>query len=396
MKTRSIYTIRCLATGIVILTLFAVAMFWLRRVCANMQSDWSDAGREDFEPTLLLSSIMPNEIQADPNIAKQSRLVIGFQRENIQAIRSAAFPPASLSGLRGGLNADVYAWDPPRKGWPGAWLYFDRKLGLIIYYARVSTFDPNARGDAVTQRYAGPEGIGLTPEKSLGRFESPVVSPFLPRWDTCVYDTKLRRFFRLDWRGKQVTMGPQLVKKDAHRPLQLGLFLGKSEGCLYMHTENVMRQVGTKANEEPNLVPVANVRAWGGSDTPVFVLDASGRIDMLDPQTLTITGVAGRLPDIGGPFGSTERSVVQGLFAYEVMPLWLWSATKEPRDSKPLRYLGCAVAALGRDATHYSIQLFNDKGSPVTARSGAIVNRDSGFGTTKYLLENLHPPVRFV
>ena len=389
MKTENKYAIRCLASGFIVLTLFVVLTFWLRWVCMARQSDWSDSGHQYYTIHLSPLPIVPSEIESDPNIVRHSDLLVGFRRGYIQGFKTVGLLPAAAFGSLAGLNSDVYEWEPPHQGSLGSWLYFDRKLGLIVYSAVERAFDPNGNSNTITRRYAGPEGMAKTADKSLGRFESPIASGLWP--GTYIYDAKLRRFFRLNWRGQQVTKGPELNKDDAHRPIQIEGMLGKSGGCLYISPQPPMREIGTKANGDPNLVPAVNLSSWGGPDAPIPILDASGRIDMLDPKTLTITAVAGSLPSIKGPFDSIERSAVQGLFAYQVMPLWLWTA--EPRNNRALQYLGCVVAAINRDATEYSIQVFHSNGNPIGEKTGSIIRPYPGFATTKYLLENLHPPV---
>lgn len=386
MKTDGKYAIRCLASGVIVLTLFVVLMFWLRWACTVMQRDGSDPGRQRHTVNLSPLPIMPSEMESDPNIVRPSSLSVDAFGERIQGFRTMGLLPVRTGtvGPYAGINPDVYWWEPPLEGqYDGSWLYLDRKTGLIVYRCAARLFDPNAGPGTTAQWYAGPEGMAQTAEASLGRFESPIASMLTP----FVYDARLRRFFRLDWPGHRVIKGPELDQADPHRPIQIGTELWKSGGCLSISRVDPMRQVGTKENGDPNLVPVAYLSSRGGL---IPVLDASGRIDMLDPTTLTITAVAGYLPSMEGPFDSTERSAAHGLFAYQVAPVWL--RPTGPWSSDPPQYLGCTVAAINRGATEFSVQVFDRNGTPVAWQTRSIVQRERGLAAMESLVENLHPP----
>jgi hypothetical protein len=383
MKSTSAYAIRCLAGGVIVLTLFTLLTFWLRTACLELGVDEEGPHQREYEVQLSPLPVMPAQFESEPNVVKHSGLAVKVFTQ-IDILRWMGLSDELLDTRR--IDPDVYEWNHGRGGSVTSWLYFDRKLGLFVYCAPRRTFDPNAISDAKTEWYAGPEGMAQAAETSLGRFESPIASRLMAPMTTYVYDARLRRFFKLDWRGQQVAKGPEMEKDDVRQPVRLEGRLGKLEPCLSMRTEPPMRDAGTKASGDPNLIPVVGLRGWGGRDAPISVLDASGRIEMLDPATLTITAVAGYLPSIEGLFGSTERSPVRGLLAYQMQPLWLWTR------SRTSQYLGYGVAAINRDASRISVAVFNDRGT----LAGSVTSEIPGgpaFTTTRYLLENLHPPV---
>jgi hypothetical protein len=384
MKTENKYTIRCLAIGVVTLTLFVVVMFWVRSLFAATQ------GKPERASDRILVSPLPIlrvDAESEPNVTPSS-LDVRFNQDRIGLTMTTGIEGRGEISM---VNGDVYEWDPPRKdGSEGKWLYFDRQLGLLVYRHVARVFDPNASDKLMAQWYAGPEGMARTPEASLGRFRSPIVGPVVSGWIGFVYDGASRRFFKCDWRSQRVTQGPPLDASDEHRPIQL-VWLQKGD-CVGMSFTDPMHAVGKKDNGDPNIVPVTYTRSWGGEDGLIPVLDASGRIDLLKGTTLTyFSRPAGYLPQIENSPGVVEISPAEGLFAYQVMPLWRWS--RSPHTMMPEEYLGCAVAAISRDATKCSVQVFNEWAHVVREERGDLVGTTEAYGSTKYFLESLHPPV---
>jgi len=97
----------------------------------------------------------------------------------------------------------------------------------------------------------------------------------------------------------------------------------------------------------PRLVPLVEPFPYGFDTKRTFVLDASGRIDLLDRETLEIVGRAGVLPVPETLFPQKRRDLVApaDAFAYEFRPVFL---------GEERTYAGCAVAAVSRDATALS------------------------------------------
>jgi hypothetical protein len=135
---------------------------------------------------------------------------------------------------------------------------------------------------------------------------------------------------------------------------------------------------------------------------PLLVLDETGRIDLLDKQTLSFTGIAGRLPAPESVFPSKTYVTAKDLLAYEVLSLAFNTDRK---------YRGMFAAGVGREGIAMALAVFNERGELIktghtksTDRRGrrnipsskAVFWEVPGAPATtaaKYLLENLHPPI---
>lgn len=136
------------------------------------------------------------------------------------------------------------------------------------------------------------------------------------------------------------------------------------------------------------------------------MLDRTGRIDLLDPETLEFVGSAGHLPHLKTLFRSKHLVTPKDLLAYEIKPISLGTDKK---------YGGIFVAALSRESTAMSLAVFDKKGKLIktdyTKAHPRILHRHSKRDipsskaiyfqvpwapvatTVKYLLENLQPPI---
>jgi hypothetical protein len=123
---------------------------------------------------------------------------------------------------------------------------------------------------------------------------------------------------------------------------------------------------------------------------------------LLDKQTLTFAGIAGRLPAPESVFPSKTYVTAKDLLAYEVLSLAFNTDRK---------YRGMFAAGVGREGTAMALAVFNERGELIkrgytkstdrrgrrnTPSSKAVFWEVPGAPATtvaKYLLENLHPPI---
>jgi hypothetical protein len=138
------------------------------------------------------------------------------------------------------------------------------------------------------------------------------------------------------------------------------------------------------------------------------VLDETGRIDLLDKETLEFAGTAGHLPAPQTFFPSKEGVTPQDLLAYKASPLTFTSDNQ---------YRGMFAASVSREGTAMVLAVFDEKGEligskytesrvyvqdEVGSRPKNIASSSVAFfrapwapalTIAKYLLENLQPPV---
>jgi hypothetical protein len=301
---------------------------------------------------------------------------------------------ARAPGMPGARHATVYYYDRKHD----TWLYFDQKTGQIVcHYTYVGKPENMVFGEKV-QLYAGPEGIAQSPDKAMGRFISPIVDAgATPSEPLTLYDKKLHRFFSIDFTKGIVTKGPEPGKDDPHKPIQIGL-LRKNPFFLYLHFN------GGFVRDKP----IVYYSTWDYEGRCLRVLDETGRIDLLDEETLEFAGTVGYLPAPQTFFPSKENVTPQDLLAYQASPLTFTSDNQ---------YRGMFVASVSREGTAMVLAVFNEKGERIDSKyTEAVVHVQDAVGirpekvasssaafsnapgapaltVVKYLLENLHPPI---
>jgi hypothetical protein len=299
------------------------------------------------------------------------------------------------------LKSDNEAWH---------WIYFDKSTGRIVCRYEIKERMPDTTiMRKMVQIYVGPEGISETPDEDTGRFTSPVVDVSDIGWgQLTLYDTKLRQFFAVKFRKEvEFIKGPPLAEDDPHRPVDIGI-LSKNPGVLDMFW--TPPDIKTSQNNQDRTlyrsgkvhIPIRERDSDYRSDQYVLVLDESGRIDLLDRETLEFAGPAGRLP-APETFFPADKPVTPGdLLAYRVLPM----ALKEDH-----KYRGLFAAAVSREGTALALAVFDEKGALIKSentkatdsrgRRGVSSSSAVFFGAPwapvmtigKFLLENLHPPI---
>jgi hypothetical protein len=357
------------------------------------------------------TGLFDEKIEDDPNINNPSYVQAGlpadFRTLGIQDWILARGPTGRLS------NTYFYSYENERD-W--SIIYFDEKTGLIVHrtaYIERRVDRPVQRKQTVL--FAGPKGVSDSADKALGRFADPLVN-FQREWnlypEIFVYDKKLRCFFALDFRDQIVRKGPQLRKCDPHHPTKVHRVRKNwSYSPFSFSPPRVKVPVSTDANEseesqgrtttKPTFKSAIEGFGIDHSGRYVLVLDESGRIDLLDKQTLEFAGPAGFLPAPRTLFDSKDPATPPDLLAYDVFPC---AFVREDR------YLGMCVATVARQGTTMALAVFNEKGNAVknadtmvSARARLSIPSSKavyfsspgapGLTVAKYLLENLQPPI---
>jgi hypothetical protein len=409
MNARKRGLINVVAVGVVVL-LTSLGLFWARCLCGTLRHQVLSevAGPVIIRPSHLL----PGAMEHDPNSAWLS---------SVQARMSAWDPLLAGLGIAryvetrrpGGSRSDIYRWS---RAPDEVWVYFDRSLGLIVYRGKEHW---RRGGGTATARevtlYVGPEGMSTTPDEELGRFVHPLGDFTGQPW--IVYDSAWRRFFVIKNWQRGVASGPQLPPNDTHRPVQISL-LAKNPLSLELAVRfgPPPRRASTDASSGGTGArrPMHSIAGRLPSlEGRALVLDASGRIDLLDLDTLEFVGAVAHLPKPASLFSPQAAATPQDVAAYAVEPVTqTWDDNREAKWS----YAGCAVATLSSDATAVRVEVFDPNGrtaaaaqtefvsyaradehpsGPVDTVGNAYFDVPGAAAVTglKFALESLHPPV---
>jgi hypothetical protein len=433
------YPVKVFATGFVVLALLSIPLFWFRFFCQmSLSIKMPDDAKSVF---IRPSGLVPPEFENDPNVTSHSIVSARMRSKPIFDYFIARFP--------GGRRSNVYFSN-------GNCMYFDKKSGQIVHrYTEKQTMPDKTTLRKEVQLYVGPEGVSETPGKTLGRFIDSIIDHgwIEHRWvdgrweklrDLILYDKKLRCFFKIDFNQRAVIKGPKVGKDfPAHKPIQIGRLSKTTFEWSYLNwspprirvPDEVPNKTGYSRTELRPIIPT-DYRCDAGPY--LLVLDKSGRVDLLDKETLEFvrstpefSGVAGRLPGPETYFGSRISVTPQELLDYGVWPLALTTYFFEnPEEVRvtfgdpfyilkrsPYRverkYLGMFAASLSRDGTGMALTVFDENGKVIKTEYSRLRKRE-GYTTTyvqsskvaffgapwsptltigKYLAENLHPPI---
>jgi hypothetical protein len=399
MTARKHSILNIVVTGMIAVLLVSLGLFWARWLCNVSRGDLLPPAARTA--TVDLSRFLEPLAQGDPN-----RITPWKIEASIPPVPSFLLGLGALqyaeARIPGGFSWSVYAWKPQRDE---SRRYYDSSLGLIVYQGEELSHPAEGKYQhRYFTLYAGPEGVGERPDAGLGRFSAPIVDRFASQ-PQIVYDRGARRFFSIDWsHGGTIRKGPQLRENDEHQPLQIRVL-----------SRNLQRVP---------LIPVSSsgrdhsiaLSAYFSIPDRVLVLDASGRIDLLDARTLAYTGVAGRLTAPTPVFGSRRQTRPEDVLAYEVSPFSI-----PRRDAKEWgqNYAGCVVATVGREGLAMRLEVYDANGHQALSdetcvheyaeSSGGKIVRSNAIPSAKamyagvpgagsltllqFALESLHPPV---
>jgi len=447
------YPVKVFATGFVVLALLSIPLFWFRIACETSLAVRmpDDAKRVFIRP----SGLVPPEFENDPNVTSRSIVSARIRFEEKGPLSLGIFD-YFIRRFPGESRSNVYFFHSDRDC-----MYFDKKSGQIVHiYTEKQIMPDKTTREKMVQLYIGPEGISETPGKTLGRFINPITdrSWIENRWidlrggrlrELILYDRKLRCFFKVDFNQRTVIKGPKVGKNDRrHEPIQIGLLSKSTFESSYLNWSPPKIRI---PDEDPNKTSYSRTESkpiiptgYDCDAGPYFlVLNKSGRIDLLDKETLGFVrrtpefpGVAGRLPGPETYFGSRNLVTPRELFGYEVWPLALTTYFFEnPEEVRvtfgdpsyffkraPARierkYLGMFAASVSRDGTAMALAVFDEKGKMIEEdhtrlpkqeglRIPSVLSRSVRsskavfFGAPwspaltigKYLAENLHPPI---
>ncbi len=391
MKTSANSTVKVLATGFIVLLLFAIVAFYGRfvidvRLVAGLSED---ATRVVIQP----SGLLPDVAEREPNLSRPSSAGGRFNPEAI--LGSLGLVDYLTSLAPGGARSAVFYYEDRDE-----WMYFDRASGQIV----------RRRTDAQARRiityYAGPEGVSDMPEAGHGHFLDPMVA--LGAGEHFVYDRGLRRFFSIDWGAPQVRMGPAVEGSPRVEPVRFGRNLTMEMAGVRVSWTAPMTFVRRDAEQEGGRPQYESqfTMEFGLGDPNGYlpVVDASGRLDLLNGQTLELIRGRGFLPTPQTLYGQGSHRPSR-LLGYDVE---LVGVGRDPE------YIGLVAGSLSRQGMSIALSVHDESGRQVR-RSGSVMESLSVTGSprqlrsenfalfgvpwgpaltiSKYLIESMHPPV---
>jgi hypothetical protein len=396
MKSLLNHSIKVLATGFVVLLLLSLLLFWGRWLYENNLHDIMP--RESSYVTITPSILVPSELENDPNVSQHSE-VRAWMRFGEPTFPTLGISNYFVARMPEGYNSNIYYYHKDEVD--EDWILFDEKTGQInCHYTYRERISDNTYKRRQVQLYVGPEGVSETADRTLGRFTRPIVDTSAFRL-LILYDKTLRRFFKINLREKTVTKGPELGKDDTHKPIQIGR-VGKNSSLLSLYWNPPFLKAPDEGSNH-NKAIVTRGYLWE-MQRYLLVLDETGRIDLLDKETLKFAGTAGHLPVPESLFPSKRTVTPKDLLAYELLPLAL---------STDHKYRGMYVASINREGTATTLAVFDEEGKLIRQKNTDFtdVQRHHGisvptskaifwevpwaptFTIAKYLLENLHPPI---
>ena len=441
------YPVKVFATGFVVLTLLSIPLFWFRFFC---QTSLSVKMPEDAKGVYIRpSGLVPPELENDPNVVSHSRVSASIDEGRAPPVFLGIFD-YFIARFPGERRSSVYFFSSERDC-----MYFDKKTGQIVrFYTDKQTMPDKTTREKIVQLYIGPEGVSETPGKTLGRFIDPIIDRgwLEHRWrdsrweklrDLILYDRKLQCFFKIDFNQRTVIKGPKPSKDyRRHKPIQIGQLSKTTFELNYLDWTPPRIKV---PDEDPNktelrteLRPIIPTFHDCDAGPYLLVLDETGRVDLLDKETLEFVtgtpefaGVAGRLPGPETYFGSKGSVKPKDLLGYDVWPLslttYFFESPEEVRVTfgdpsflfkrSPARverkYLGMFAASLSRDGTALALAVFDENGKVIKTEYSRLPKQEGRYTTYlqsskavffearwspvltigKYLAENLHPPL---
>jgi hypothetical protein len=334
---------------------------------------------------LLEASSLYNNLYRGPGVL--SRLCSRF-RGSEHLLRRLGISEYLRSRKRGNCYANGGAWE----GFDFA--HLDCADGQLVYrYNGARHQDPAFPWDweRAGVRYIGPQGVSDVPTGEIGRFGASIIGASEltenPGWWSMrparydlnaftLFEIQSGCFFSIDLQERTVSRGPKLEPRS-DEPVQMGAVPRRDTCCI---------------DVPPSRTGQAS-QAIGPARSPyVPVVCKSGRVELLDRDTLEIVGSAGRLPRPPTLFGRGSAEP-RDLLASDVVLIALGMPRKNQTMDRLERgeYVGAVAASVSRQGTSLSVNVFDKDGKIIESHQKEARLRVR-YLIGKYLFESLHPP----
>jgi hypothetical protein len=317
------------------------------------------------------------------------------------------------------INERVYYWFQDQSNY----LYLDNRSGLLVYrFERIEKAPTVELVTKSSELFAGPNGVSITAESSLGRFYDPLIgvarNSNTDRFG--LYDRKYRRFYLVDFIEEVVKGGLQLEEADSREPIAIGTICvrgvyntgGMWSSPRIRNAANdawVDKELFLPGDSQSERGRICTTEDW--TCTYIPVLGKTGRIFIYNSKEQTLTS-AGYLPKPESLFLTGLDNKIarpKDVLAYKVLPVYailrLPDDLNKPPEKVDVKYLGMNVSCISREGAAMAAAVFGPNGMPVycgdtryeqvsTAR--AIYSDSPGaplVTTILFLIENLQPLV---
>jgi len=405
-----------IAMGFTSLVPLAIPLYFGRYLC-----DGFLVSKINTEARISSSGLLPQEIENDPNVEKhstfQSDIILWHWDRRIihSLLGSYYFEFIDLTGGQHLLeNTGIiqyfkslergrrYIYTQRDLKRSLSLIHLDETEGYLVYHRKYIdsyTEEHTWQWNDAKEFYFGPKGMSDVPNNKTGQFESPIIYVYFESTrrihrsppQCMVYDANSQCFFAVDFKNQTVRKGPNLQDSTSH-PINI-VHLGKSD---------VLR-IGIS---RPSAKYGFRVRIGARTSSGYLpVVDESGQINLLDPNTLELHGPSGFLPRPKTLFGRSSSKPIDLLdydvdlvaiapyderSTYDNFPVYSRTKTKG-------EYLGLVAGSLSRQGMWTSLAVFDKDGKKIKSANSKSTFFDAPGGPaltiTKYILESLHPPV---
>lgn len=397
--------------GLMVLILLVVPLYVGHNLCEGLLLSLIDA-KAKISP----SGLLPPEIENDPNIDEHSKAYSGISLWHwgydsiVYQLLGSHYYDFYYKNFDTGLylleNSGIiqyfesrergkrYTYSPLDNNEPRLGLVHLDEVGgrLVCHRKYIDGYhdEDTWQWKDATELYAGPKGVSTTPSQKLGRFGYPVVhfgsttSRFQALPLCVVYDTNAQCFFAIDFERCRVQQGPKLAYNSI-RPADIGS-VGKSN--IYEVHFNVSGdyKIGLDITSQGNTIYLP-------------IIDKSGRVDLLDPNTLGLRGPAGHLPNPQTLLGLASSRPIDLLdYDVDIVTIGPSSFGRKPIAKwAKKQYLGLVTGSLSRQGMWTSVAVFDKEGNEIRTAHSKVGLFDVPGGPAltimKYIFESLHPSV---
>ena len=428
MNSKMINTIKVIATGILVIVLLSVLLFWSRLFCwASMIIDIPESSsRIIISPSgLVPGEPAPQQIERlqkeptgpnEPNF-EFSRFYATIENKQFLILNAIGvfWDVAAKTATYRDVNERVYYWY--KNG--NEYLCFDKRSGLMTARFKLGIKDIAEKGEV----FAGPNGVSEATESSLGRFYNPLVTGVWGKDPTrmCLYDKRLRRFYVIDFKKNSVIKGLQLTEDDSREPVMIGEIRKRHTNVplVWWNSPKIWNDVNSRWERQGVFYPGSgqlvekyhsSMFDWSLSFIPV--LDKTGQIDIYNTSEQSLTSV-GYLPIPKSPFTYKPNSKFArpaDVLGYHACTVYAIRKLPDNPNEEPgnfdVKYLGMSVVCVSREGASMTAAVFDPKGGLIYQGDNKMNKGESAIDTmyaespgasfwtsVEFFLENLQPPV---